>query len=33
MKRNEMNKGTYTAKKYCIEKFEAQNLKKETLLH
>ena len=28
-----MNKGTYTAKKYCIEKFEAQNLKKETLLH
>ena len=28
MKRKEMNKGTCTAKKNCIEKFETQNLRK-----
>ena len=30
MKRKEMNKGTYTAKKNCIEKFETQNLRRDT---
>ena len=31
MKRKEMNKGTYTAKKKnCIEKFETQNLRRGT---
>ena len=31
MKRKEMNKGTYTAKKNRIEKFETQNLRKCTI--
>ena len=31
MKRKEMNKGTYTVKKYRIEKFETQNLKRDTI--
>ena len=30
MKRKEMNKGTYTAKKNRIEKFETQNLRRDT---
>ena len=30
MKRKEMNKVTYTAKKNCIEKFETQNLRRGT---
>ena len=31
MKRKEINKGTYTAKKKnCIEKFETQNLGRDT---
>ena len=29
MKRNEMNKGTYTTKKNHIEKFETQNFRKD----
>ena len=29
-KRNEINKGTYTAKKNRIEKFETQNLRRVT---
>ena len=30
MKRKEMNKGAYTAKKYRIKKFETQNLRRDT---
>ena len=30
MKRNEMNKGNCIAKKNCIEKFETQNLRRDT---